>query len=1005
MPTNKKSIVRLMYYLTLFFFAPVILFAQTKKISGKVLSGEDNKPLPGVSIQIKGLQDGTTTDANGVFAINVSAKDTLVFSYVGFEKNEIAINNNSSIQVLMQPVNNKLQDVVVIGYGTVKKKDLTGSVVSVNTKEFSSLPVPNVGEAIEGKAAGVQVISSGAPGSNVTFRIRGTGTINNSDPLIVIDGVPTDAPLNNLNPDDIASLDVLKDASAGAIYGSRGANGVILITTKKGANGKGQLSFNFLTGWQNATKLVKMLNAQQFARLNNEMLTNGAQTVNPAFANPDTLGVGTNWLNALFKTAPMQKYTLAYSGGSDRYNYYVSGSMLNQQGIVINTNYKRYTLQFNSQAKVSDWLTFGNNLTLSADDKPSGSYDIRSTMASNPFQKIFNADGTYSNVLGNALWYGDITNQIGTANINQNETKGYNAIGSIYAEATLLPGLKFKTTGGIQAAFWDSRTWAPVYNFQPNPQTTAYLSEQYNKNLTYLWDNYFTYDKMLGSFHHLTILAGSSAQNNRYDFLNGNKIGFPSSVTQQLNSATGTPNVGGDASEWALLSFMGRVNYAYKDKYLITATLRRDGSSRFGTDNRYGTFPSASVAWKISKEDFFKNIKFINDLKIRAGYGITGNQNIGNYSFASSLNIAQYNFNNTPVSIVYPLVLPNPNIQWEQVIQSNLGLDASLFNNRVNLTVDAYVKNTSKMLVPAVVPVTTGYSSTSVPFVNAATMENKGIEIIVSTKNITGAFVWNTDFNISFNQNKILSLNGSNPLYVDNYGLNANFGIDQTGHPANEFYGYVTDGIFQTSKEVALHAIQQAGTTSYNSTSPGDIRFVDLNSDGVINSNDRTYIGNPNPQFIYGMSNSFNYRGFDLNIFIQGVYGNKIFNANNIYQESMSIAENQTVRTLQRWEGPGTSNYMPRAIYGDPNQNTRVSDRYIENGSYLRIKNITVGYTFPKQILQSVKLSSIRLYASCQNVYTFTNYSGFDPEVGVNGVDYSVYPVTRTISAGLNLNF
>ncbi|HEX3025329.1 MAG TPA: SusC/RagA family TonB-linked outer membrane protein, partial [Chitinophagaceae bacterium] len=733
-----------MYYLTLFFFAPVILFAQTKKISGKVLSGEDNKPLPGVSIQIKGLQDGTTTDANGVFAINVSAKDTLVFSYVGFEKNEIAINNNSSIQVLMQPVNNKLQDVVVIGYGTVKKKDLTGSVVSVNTKEFSSLPVPNVGEAIEGKAAGVQVISSGAPGSNVTFRIRGTGTINNSDPLIVIDGVPTDAPLNNLNPDDIASLDVLKDASAGAIYGSRGANGVILITTKKGANGKGQLSFNFLTGWQNATKLVKMLNAQQFARLNNEMLTNGAQTVNPAFANPDTLGVGTNWLNALFKTAPMQKYTLAYSGGSDRYNYYVSGSMLNQQGIVINTNYKRYTLQFNSQAKVSDWLTFGNNLTLSADDKPSGSYDIRSTMASNPFQKIFNADGTYSNVLGNALWYGDITNQIGTANINQNETKGYNAIGSIYAEATLLPGLKFKTTGGIQAAFWDSRTWAPVYNFQPNPQTTAYLSEQYNKNLTYLWDNYFTYDKMLGSFHHLTILAGSSAQNNRYDFLNGNKIGFPSSVTQQLNSATGTPNVGGDASEWALLSFMGRVNYAYKDKYLITATLRRDGSSRFGTDNRYGTFPSASVAWKISKEDFFKNIKFINDLKIRAGYGITGNQNIGNYSFASSLNIAQYNFNNTPVSIVYPLVLPNPNIQWEQVIQSNLGLDASLFNNRVNLTVDAYVKNTSKMLVPAVVPVTTGYSSTSVPFVNAATMENKGIEIIVSTKNITGAFVWNT---------------------------------------------------------------------------------------------------------------------------------------------------------------------------------------------------------------------------------------------------------------------
>ncbi|MDE3143169.1 MAG: SusC/RagA family TonB-linked outer membrane protein, partial [Bacteroidota bacterium] len=309
-----------------------------------------------------------------------------------------------------------------------------------------------------------------------------------------------------------------------------------------------------------------------------------------------------------------------------------------------------------------------------------------------------------------------------------------------------------------------------------------------------------------------------------------------------------------------------------------------------------------------------------------------------------------------------------------------------------------------KMLVPAVVPVTTGYSSTNVPYVNAATMENKGIEVSISTKNLTGVFKWNTDFNISFNSNKILSLNGTNPLYVDNYGLNANFGIDQTGHPANEFYGYVTNGIFQTAKEVAQHAIQQSGTTSYNSTSPGDIRFVDMNSDGVIDATDRTYIGNPNPQFIYGMNNSFNYKGFDMSVFIQGVYGNKIFNANNVYQESMSIAENQTARTLDRWEGPGTSNYMPRAIYGDPNQNNRISNRYIENGSYLRIKNITFGYTFPKQILQKIKFSSIRIYTSCQNVYTFTHYSGFDPEVGVNGVDYSVYPVTRTLSIGLNLN-
>ena len=985
--------------------APLLSPAQTGRVTGRVISAYDSAGLAGVTVEVKSRPANTSrTGANGEFSVDATGSDILVLTYTGYDKTEYPVNNGNGLKIVMQASDNKLQSVVVIGYGSVKKKDLTGSVASVDTRNFNSLPVSNAGEAVEGKAAGVQVISSGAPGSNVTFRIRGTGTINDADPLIVVDGVPTDAPLNNLNPDDIASIDVLKDASAAAIYGSRGANGVILISTKKGANGKGHLSFNFFTGWQKAAKTVKMLNAQQFGALNNEMLSNGNQANNPAYGNPDTLGVGTDWLDALFRTAGMQSYSLSYSGGSDKYNYYVSGGYLHQQGIAISSAYKRYTLQFNSQAKVLDWLSFGNNLTLTSDDKPSGSFDIRSTMAANPVQPIYNNDGTYSNVLGNPLWYGDITNQIGTANINNNDTKGNNILGNIYAELTLLPGLKFKSTGGIQALFYNSRNWAPVYNFQPNPQTQAYLSEQFNKSMTYLWDNYFTYDKTFGSNHHLSLLAGSSAQNNRYDYLNGNKTDFPSNVTQQLNSGTGTANTGGDASEWALLSFMGRINYAYQDKYLITATLRRDGSSRFGSNNKYGTFPSASVAWRISKEDFLKDANFINDLKLRAGYGVTGNQNIGNYSFASALQIAQYNFNNNVVGIVYPLVLPNPNVQWEQVAQSNIGIDAVILNNRVSVSVDAYLKNTTEMLVPAIVPVTTGYSSTQVPSVNAASMQNKGIEISLSTRNLTGALTWNTDLNISFNQNTIKSLNDSTPLFVDNYGLNANFGIDQAGHPANEFYGYVSDGIFQNQKEVDAHALQQPGTESYNRTSPGDIRFVDMNSDGVVNAGDRTYIGNPNPKFIYAMNNTFGYKNFDLDIFLQGVYGNKIFNANNIYQEGMSVAENQTARTLGRWNGEGSSNYMPRAIYGDPNQNNRVSNRYIEDGSYLRIKNITLGYTFPRRLTLPVKLSSLRLYASCQNAFTFTHYSGFDPEVGVNGVDYSVYPVTRTFSIGLNLN-
>lgn len=988
--------------LLLLFITPVMLFAQNKKITGAV-TDSSGRGIPSVTVTEKGTQHAAVTNSDGSFTLTVSNNATLVFSSVGYVDKEVAVDHESSINVVLNSSVTNLGEVVVVGYGTQRKKDVTGSVASINTKNFNSLPIANAGEAIEGKASGVQVIASGAPGSNVTFRIRGTGTINNADPLIVIDGVPTDAPLNNINPNDIASIDVLKDASASAIYGSRGANGVVLITTKKGAGGPGHLTFDFYTGWQKATNVVQVLNAKQFAQLNNELLSNGNQTVNPAYANPDTLGVGTNWLGALFRTAPMQHYSLAYSGGSDKYNYYVSGSVLNQKGIVITTAYKRYTAQFNSRAKPLSWLTFGNNLSLSADDKPGGSYDIRSAMAANPVQPIFTSNGSYSKITGNPLWYGDITNQIGTANINTNVTKGYNVLGNVYAEVSILPSLTFKTTAGIQALFYDSKSWAPVYDFEPNPQTQAYLAQQFNKSLTYLWDNYFTYDKLFGTGHHLTVLAGSSAQNNRYDFISGNKTNFPSNVTQQLNAGTGTANVGGDAAEWALLSFMGRVNYAYKDKYLVTATIRRDGSSRFGANNKYGTFPSASAAWRISKENFFK-VPFINDLKLRAGYGVTGNQNIGNYSFASNLSIAQYNFNNNPVTIVYPLVLPNPDVQWEQVEQSNIGLDATILNNRVNLTVDAYLRNTSKMLVPAVVPVTTGYSSTNVPSVNAGSLENKGIEFSVSTRNFVGAFTWNTDFNISFNENKIKSLNGNAPLTVDNYGLNANFGIDAARHPANEFYGFVVDGIFQNQEDVDNHAVQQAGTTSYNSTSPGDIRFVDLNSDGVINADDRTYIGNPNPKFIYAMNNSFSYMGFDLSVFLQGVYGNKIFDANNIYQEGMSTAQNQAARTLQRWKGEGTSNYMPRAIYGDPNQNARVSNRFIEDGSYLRIKNLTLGYTLPHGLIQQAHFSSIRIYAACQNLVTITKYTGFDPEVGANGVDYSVYPVTKTFSVGINLS-
>ncbi len=987
--------------LMLMFFTSSV-FAQERIISGTV-SESLGQPLEGVSVGIKGSAAGTITDLTGMFSLRAVKGDTLVFSFVGYKTLAVSVSESSTFNIIMQPDNISLEDVVVVGYGTQQKKDLTGAVSSVSGKELKSLPVPDIGQALQGRAAGVQIISSGAPGSNVTIRVRGTGTINNSDPLLVIDGIPTDLPLNSINPDDIASIEVLKDASSAAIYGSRGANGVVLISLKKGSGKKGMLEFKTFVGQQQATNLVPLLNASQFASLHNEIMANSGQAQNPAFADPTSLTTSTDWLGGLFRKAFMQGYTLAYSGGGPKSNYYLSGSVLDQDGIVINTNYRRYSLQFNSESTVFDWLNFGNSFNLSSDVKKSGSYDIRNAMSALPNQPIFNEDGTYSGPIGQPSWVGDVINPIGKATLNENKTTGYNILGNVYGEVSLWKGLKFRTTGGLQASFWDTKNWAPKYDWQPTPQENSYLGRNFNKNLTWLWDNYLTYDKKVG-VHQLTVLAGTSAQVNRYDGINGSVQGFASDVTQQLNNGTLLPSIGGTANEWSLFSLMGRVNYSFKDKYLATVTVRRDGSSRFGKNNRYGTFPSASVAWRLSEENFFKDIKELNDLKVRVGYGVTGNQNIGNYAFSSSLQTVQYTFNGQPVTAIVPLMLPNPNIRWERVEQTNFGLDATILNYRVDLALDAYIKNTNDMLVPLTVPISTGYSDIVVPPANLGKVQNRGVELTVNTKNLTGEFGWNTGFNVGYNQNRILKLNDTIPMYVGSIGLNQNLAIQHPGgYPINEFYGFVTNGLFQNQAEVDNYAVQVPGSDGNNRTSPGDIRFLDLNNDGVINDDDRTFIGNPNPSWLFAINNTFSFKGFDLSIFFQGVYGNKIYNANRIYQEGMAVAVNQTTATLDRWTGEGTSDDMPRAVFNDPNKNTRVSNRYIEDGSYLRLKNVTFGYTFPQQLVNRAKMTSARIYFSGQNLATFTKYTGFDPEVAANGIDLNLYPVTKVFSAGINI--
>ena len=660
-------------------------------------------------------------------------------------------------------------------------------------------------------------------------------------------------------------------------------------------------------------------------------------------------------------------------------------------------------MQFNGESRVKPWIKFGNNLTLSHDEKKSGDYNIRMAMASLPTQPIYNEDGSYSGPDSPAHQYSDIRNVIGTALINgQNTTKGYNILGNIFAEITPVKHLVFKTTGGLDFKYWDNRSFSPKYNWKPIPNPLSNLYQDANKSTTLLWDNTLTYTNTFAQKHFLNVMVGTSAQNNVYSKINASVSNFLSDQQNQLSKGLENPTVGGTMNDWAILSFIGRLNYTYADKYLLTATVRRDGSSRFSKENRWGTFPSFSLAWRASNESFFPKNDYVNDVKLRVGYGMTGNQGgIDNYAYFTKLRTGQYVFNNNLVSTLYPHVMPNPNVKWETVEQFNGGIDLALLKNRLNLTFDAYIKNTSDMLVPMAVSVSSGYSDIAVPSINAGKVENKGVELTVSSVNVNKKdFQWNTDVNVSFNRNKIVKMNDGVPLFTGFEAFLTKLQILSEGHPVNSFYGYVMNGLFQNQSEVDNYATQVE-----NGTAPGDVKFRDLNNDGVINAEDRTYIGNPFPEWTFSMNNNFNYKNIDLQIFLQGVAGNDIYNANRIWQEGMSVPQNQIAKVKDRWTGEGTSNSIPRAIYGDPNQNARHSTRFVEDGSYLRIKNVTLGYTLPKEVTQKFHTDMLRIYLSCQNLYTFTKYSGMDPEVGTGGVDGGTYPVTRTVSFGLNVQF
>lgn len=984
------------------FLSDIAAFAQNGTVSGTVLDNSGVPIIGAAVIDIRNRDSGAITDIDGKFSIQANIGTSLEISYLGFKTMTVPVTSFSPMSITMETDSEFLDEVVVIGYGTVRKRDLTGAVSSVSDRDIKDAPVANVGQALQGKVSGVYIVDAAKPGDNVSIKIRGLGTINDSDPLVVIDGVPTDLGLSSLNTADIDRIDVLKDASATAIYGSRGANGVVMVTTKRGQSGEGKLNISANWAMQNVSYVPEMLTASEYAAYSNDMLSAAGLTQNPAWSRPETLGKGTDWLDEMFQTGFMQNYTVSYSGGNEKAHYYVSGGFSDHKGTVKTIGYRRFTFQNNNDAQVLKWLKFTNNITFSTDTKTGGAYSISDAMNALPTQPVKNEDESWSGPDGNANWYGNVRNPIGNLYTNDNRTTGYNFLANISAEITFTKWLKFKSTFGYDAKLWFNDNITYAYPYKPSPVTETTRYQDSNKAFTYLSDNYLTFDHTFREKHYLNIMAGTSAQWNRASAFNGTKGGFLFDNVHEFDNGTDIKDLGGSSSDWAMFSFMARANYTYADKYLLTVTFRRDGSSRFGPEHRWGNFPSASAAWRISKEPWFPKDKFvINDLKLRAGYGITGNDKIGSYAYISTYNTGSYIFGDEVVTTLMAQSMANPSIHWEEVRQGNIGIDLGMWNSRLTLSVDGYIKNTADMLVKAAIPITSGYEDIYTTYTNAGKVSNKGVEFTVSTVNFestTGGFRWETSLNATFNTNRIVSLNSDTPLY-QNENSGAYITMQKNGLPINVFYGYVTDGLFQTQAEIDSHAFQQTGTA------PGDIRFKDLNNDGVINENDRTVIGDPNPDWIFSMSNTFSYKGFDLSIYLQGVAGNDIFNATSISNESMSSARNQTASVRYRWTGYGTSTVVPRAVYGDPNQNSRISDRFVEDGSYLRLKNITLSYTFPIRWLEKIHVDNARIYLSCENVATLTKYSGFDPEVGINGIDGNRYPISRTLSLGLNFNF
>ena len=986
---------------------------QAKTVTGTVtdVSGE---PIIGANIRIKGTTTGTITDIDGNFSIEAEPQSVIEVSYIGYLTQETVINNQKSIRFLLKEDTKTLDEVVVIGYGVQKKADLTGSVANINTEKLNTQSNANIGQALQGKIAGVDIVSQGgAPGSGTRIMVRGIGTLNNASPLYIVDGMYMNS-IDHINPNDIASIDVLKDASSAAIYGSRAANGVIIVTTKEGSNTEGKpiidLSVNL--GISTASKFLDMLDAKGWA----EVTTIARQAIGkPALDMATDLAnkPDNDWQDIMFRPALMQNYNLSVKGGGKYSTYYTGLGYFNQDGIVKGTNYQRYNIQSKNDYK-RGIFSAGTNLIISfSHDKPLHQ-ELRGGMIGTILQSVPTLekyDDTREGGYGGT--YGDVVNiphplAIIDDNIMDRYNENVKIFANLYAQIELFKGLKYKLNLTPDFSFERYKNYLNKYDFGLATNSITQLTERQRRRRNILVENLLTFDRTFGE-HKISALAGYTYQDSRFRHIQAYGEGLPQGL-EEIDAATTNRSNEGNSWRSVLTSILGRVFYSYQNKYLFTATIRRDGSSKFGKNNRYGYFPSFSLGWNVAEEKFMENVHWLDQLKLRGGYGVLGNQEIDNYQYSSTITtgINYPDGNGGLLQGAFPKNFANPDIKWEETAMTNVGIDFMAFNNRLSLTADYYVKNTKDILLTVPIPISSGGAND--PIRNAGKIRNNGFEFNLGWMDQPNPDIsYGINLIGSFNKNKVIAM-GSESGSIKGGSTNQNITTSETkaGYPIGGYWLISTAGYFNSQEEVDAYA--KDGKKIQPAAEPGDIKFVDANNDGVINDDDRVFQGSPFPDFTFALNGNMRYKNFDLSIGLQGVLGNKIYNATRQTLEDVTKGSNFLASCLDYWTTENTNASHPRLTWDEPNRNTRAeSDRYLENGSYLRLRSVQLGYTFPQTWFKGA-IQHARVYINAENLFTITSYSGYSPDVNADNANYRgfdnfIYPTNRTFMLGLNVTF